>query len=59
MRHLADETSRTVLVGDVMVDVCLRVRDAIRSGTQEVGGLPDSVDASRPYVCDASPTGQY
>jgi UDP-N-acetylglucosamine 2-epimerase (non-hydrolysing) len=52
MQHLADENlqSRSVLVGDVMVDVCLRMRDAIESGTQQVEALSESVDTSQPYV---------
>jgi UDP-N-acetylglucosamine 2-epimerase (non-hydrolysing) len=52
MGHLADENlrSRSVLVGDVMVDVCHRVRDAVASGRVEATGLPDGLDTSAPYV---------
>ncbi len=52
MQHLADENlqSRSVLVGDVMVDVCLRVRDAIESDPQQIEALSESVDAHQPYV---------
>lgn len=44
MGHLADEglAPRSVLVGDVMTDVCLRVRDAVTAaGGTGVAGLPD------------------
>lgn len=48
MRHLAAEglTDRARLVGDVMVDVCLQIRDAVLSGPESVtivgqtGGKP-------------------
>jgi UDP-N-acetylglucosamine 2-epimerase (non-hydrolysing) len=42
MQHLADEglASRAVLVGDVMTDVCLRVRDSVAEQTPE---LPEGV----------------
>lgn len=38
MRHLAAEglSERSVLVGDVMVDVCLRIRDAVTAGEHPV-----------------------
>ncbi|AIY16033.1 non-hydrolyzing UDP-N-acetylglucosamine 2-epimerase [Pimelobacter simplex] len=51
MGHLADENlaDRAVLVGDVMVDVCLQVRDAVRS-TGRAPTLPHGVDAAAPYV---------
>ncbi len=42
MGHLADEGlgARSVLVGDVMTDVCFRVRDAVLAdGVRPVGGL--------------------
>lgn len=49
MGHLAAEglAGRAVLVGDVMTDVCLRVRDAVAG---RVPLLPAGVDVSRPYV---------
>ncbi|MGN6334397.1 MAG: non-hydrolyzing UDP-N-acetylglucosamine 2-epimerase [Motilibacteraceae bacterium] len=48
MRHLADEglAARSVLVGDVMTDVCLMVRDAVAGGAPE---LPEGVDAAQGY----------
>lgn len=45
-RHLADEglASRTVVVGDVMTDVCLQVRDAVLAGTSGVPtAVPDDI----------------
>ena len=47
--HLAREglAGRTVVVGDVMTDICFSVRDAVRA-RQEL--LPTAVDASLPYV---------
>ncbi len=44
MGHLADEglAARSVLVGDVMTDVCLRVRDAVAATPPE---LPEGVAA--------------
>lgn len=52
MRHLAGEglTARSVLVGDVMVDVCLRVRDAVLRGEHPVDGLPDGISPDEPYL---------
>ncbi len=52
MRHLADEglAARSVLVGDVMVDVCLRVRDSILAGDLPAAQLPDGIDPSQPYL---------
>ncbi len=49
MGHLAAEglADRSVNVGDVMTDVCLRVRDAVAG--QPVS-LPAGVDPSAPYV---------
>jgi UDP-N-acetylglucosamine 2-epimerase (non-hydrolysing) len=44
MGHLADEglAARSVLVGDVMTDVCLRVRDAVLAGgSTGVEGVED------------------
>ena len=42
MRHLAAEglAARSVLVGDVMTDVCLRVRDAVAAGAHPQPALP-------------------
>jgi UDP-N-acetylglucosamine 2-epimerase (non-hydrolysing) len=50
MRHLAAEglASRAVLAGDVMVDVCLRIRDAVARGEFAAPSLP--VDTSAPYL---------
>jgi UDP-N-acetylglucosamine 2-epimerase (non-hydrolysing) len=52
MRHLADENlaHRSVLVGDVMVDVCLRVRDDVLAGRTSGGGLPEGIDPAAPYL---------
>jgi UDP-N-acetylglucosamine 2-epimerase (non-hydrolysing) len=52
MQHLADENlhSRSVLVGDVMVDVCLRMRDALQSDPHSVDAFSESVDTSQPYI---------
>lgn len=52
MRHLADENlaERAVLVGDVMVDVCLQVRDRVTAEPLAADGLPDDLDRSAPYV---------
>lgn len=49
MRHLEREGigARATNVGDVMTDVCLRMRDAVAS-TETV--LPDGVEPSAPYV---------
>ena len=49
IEHLADEglADRAVLTGDVMADVCFRVRDAVRGRPIE---LPESVDPARPYL---------
>ncbi|GAA4233755.1 UDP-N-acetylglucosamine 2-epimerase (non-hydrolyzing) [Actinomadura meridiana] len=52
MRHLAAEglAERSVRTGDVMVDVCLRVRDAVRAGSVDAPVLPDGIDPERPYL---------
>jgi UDP-N-acetylglucosamine 2-epimerase (non-hydrolysing) len=52
MKHLADEglAARSVLVGDVMVDVCLLVRDAVLAGRHPAPALPEGIDPSRPYL---------
>ncbi len=49
MDHLAHEglADRSRLVGDVMTDVCLTVRDAVRALP---AALPDDVDPTAPYV---------
>ena len=51
MQHLAAEglASRSVLVGDVMVDLCLQIRDQVQDcGTS--ADLPPSIDRTAPYV---------
>jgi UDP-N-acetylglucosamine 2-epimerase (non-hydrolysing) len=52
MRHLANEglAKRSVLVGDVMVDICLQVRDAVRSGDGLAPKLPEGIDPTQPYL---------
>jgi UDP-N-acetylglucosamine 2-epimerase (non-hydrolysing) len=52
MRHLAAEglADRSVLVGDVMVDVCLRVRDDVLAGRHPRPELPDGVHPDEPYL---------
>jgi UDP-N-acetylglucosamine 2-epimerase (non-hydrolysing) len=52
MRHLAAEglAERSVLAGDVMVDVCLRIRDAVLAGNHPAAQLPDGIDADAPYL---------
>jgi UDP-N-acetylglucosamine 2-epimerase (non-hydrolysing) len=52
VRHLRDEglASRTRLVGDVMVDVCLRVRDDVLAGRHAAPALPEGIDAAQPYL---------
>lgn len=47
--HLARENlaDRTVVVGDVMTDVCFATRDAVREHTLE---LPSGIDPTAPYV---------
>ena len=49
MAHLANEglADRAVNVGDVMADVCFRVRDAVKDSPAE---LPDGVDPLGPYL---------
>ncbi len=49
MDHLATEglAQRSVLVGDVMTDVCYLVRDGVADTPVE---LPDSMDATSPYL---------
>lgn len=52
MRHLAAEglSGRSVLVGDVMVDVCLRIWDSVRRDEFVRPTLPESIDQDRPYL---------
>jgi UDP-N-acetylglucosamine 2-epimerase (non-hydrolysing) len=52
MRHLAGEglAGRSVLAGDVMVDVCLRIRDAVQAGEHPVPALPEGISADEPYL---------
>ncbi|MEV0717604.1 UDP-N-acetylglucosamine 2-epimerase (non-hydrolyzing) [Asanoa sp. NPDC050611] len=52
MRHLAAEglAARSTLVGDVMVDVCLRVRDAVLAGEHARPALPEGIDPDQPYL---------
>ncbi|GIG91646.1 non-hydrolyzing UDP-N-acetylglucosamine 2-epimerase [Plantactinospora endophytica] len=52
MRHLADEglAARSVLAGDVMVDVCLRIRDAVLAGEHPAPTLPEGIDPQSPYL---------
>lgn len=52
MRHLAAEglADRARLVGDVMVDVCLSVRDEVLGGGLGPARLPDGIDAGAPYL---------
>ncbi len=52
VRHLTAEglADRSVLVGDVMVDVCLRVRDDVLAGRHAAPELPEGIDPDRPYL---------
>ncbi|QJT01670.1 UDP-N-acetylglucosamine 2-epimerase (non-hydrolyzing) [Streptomyces asoensis] len=52
MRHLGNEglAHRSTLVGDVMVDVCLRIRDAVLAGEHPRPSLPEGIDADAPYL---------
>jgi len=49
MGHLANEglAARAVNVGDVMADVCFRIRDGVKDSPAE---LPEGVDPSGPYL---------
>ncbi|MEH1014259.1 UDP-N-acetylglucosamine 2-epimerase (non-hydrolyzing) [Micromonospora sp. CPCC 206060] len=52
MRHLAAEglAARSRLVGDVMVDACLGVRDTVLAGGQTPPALPEGIDPDAPYL---------
>ncbi|WFE39465.1 UDP-N-acetylglucosamine 2-epimerase (non-hydrolyzing) [Micromonospora sp. WMMD998] len=52
MGHLRAEGlgSRATLVGDVMVDVCQRVRDRVHADGEPPTGLPEGVDPRSPYL---------
>ncbi|MFE5242557.1 MULTISPECIES: non-hydrolyzing UDP-N-acetylglucosamine 2-epimerase [unclassified Streptomyces] len=52
MRHLADEglAPRAELAGDVMVDICLRIRDAVLAGEHPQPALPEGIDPSKPFL---------
>jgi UDP-N-acetylglucosamine 2-epimerase (non-hydrolysing) len=52
MRLLAAEglAARSILVGDVMVDVCWQVRDAVLAGHHAPATLPDGLSAGEPYL---------
>ncbi|MFE3810200.1 UDP-N-acetyl glucosamine 2-epimerase, partial [Streptomyces sp. NPDC059131] len=50
MRHLADEglKDRAVLAGDVMVDICLRIRDAVLARGARAPPRPPGHDPTQP-----------
>ncbi|MGN6781071.1 MAG: non-hydrolyzing UDP-N-acetylglucosamine 2-epimerase [Marmoricola sp.] len=52
MDHLATEglAERATLVGDVMVDVCWQVRDAVLAGRHPAPELPAGIDPQAPYL---------
>jgi UDP-N-acetylglucosamine 2-epimerase (non-hydrolysing) len=52
MRHLADEglSARAELAGDVMVDICLRIRDAVLAGYHPLPALPEGIDPAEPFL---------
>jgi UDP-N-acetylglucosamine 2-epimerase (non-hydrolysing) len=52
MRHLATEglAERSVLVGDVMVDICLAIADAVRAGDRPLPVLPGGLANDEPYL---------
>jgi UDP-N-acetylglucosamine 2-epimerase (non-hydrolysing) len=52
MRHLAAEglAAKSVMVGDVMVDVCLRVRDDVEAGRHPRPELPEGIEEDQPYL---------
>ncbi|MER6718351.1 non-hydrolyzing UDP-N-acetylglucosamine 2-epimerase [Streptomyces halstedii] len=52
MRHLANEglARRAELAGDVMVDICLRIRDAVLAGEHPAPQLPEGIDPAKPFL---------
>ncbi|MFI2374391.1 non-hydrolyzing UDP-N-acetylglucosamine 2-epimerase [Streptomyces sp. NPDC018964] len=52
MRHLANEGlgHRARLAGDVMVDICLRIRDAVLAGEHPAPALPEGIDPKQPFL---------
>ncbi|AGJ54910.1 UDP-N-acetylglucosamine 2-epimerase (non-hydrolyzing) [Streptomyces sp. NPDC053741] len=52
MRHLAAEglAERSELAGDVMVDICLRIRDAVLAGEHPAPALPEGIDPTKPFL---------
>ncbi|MFB7913387.1 non-hydrolyzing UDP-N-acetylglucosamine 2-epimerase [Streptomyces sp. NPDC056061] len=52
MRHLAAEglAERSELAGDVMVDICLRIRDGVAAGAHPAPALPEGIDAAKPFL---------
>lgn len=52
MRHLADEglKDRAVLAGDVMVDICLKIRDDVLAGKHPAPVLPEGIDPAKPFL---------
>ncbi|AZK94043.1 MULTISPECIES: non-hydrolyzing UDP-N-acetylglucosamine 2-epimerase [Streptomyces] len=52
VRHLANEglAERTRLSGDVMVDICLRIRDAVLAGEHPAPVLPEGIDPAQPFL---------
>ncbi|MBM7439178.1 non-hydrolyzing UDP-N-acetylglucosamine 2-epimerase [Streptomyces sp. HB132] len=52
MRHLAAEglSDRSELAGDVMVDICLRIRDAVLAEGLPAPVLPGGIDPARPFL---------
>jgi UDP-N-acetylglucosamine 2-epimerase (non-hydrolysing) len=52
LRHLAAEglSGRAVLTGDVMTDICLRVRDAVLSGAGPVPAPPGGLRPGEPFL---------
>jgi UDP-N-acetylglucosamine 2-epimerase (non-hydrolysing) len=52
MRHLANEglAHRARLAGDVMVDICLRIRDAVLAGEHPAPVLPEGIDPAEPFL---------
>ncbi|MFI8090254.1 non-hydrolyzing UDP-N-acetylglucosamine 2-epimerase [Streptomyces sp. NPDC086080] len=52
MRHLVAEglEHRARLAGDVMVDICLRIRDAVLAGEHPAPALPEGIDPAEPFL---------